>query len=72
MGRSCCVNNWILPGRGVRLGAERIRHGGVGGGIGLTSHAENLRGKMNRFFARVEFETTECETLYARVRSIRF
>lgn len=38
------------------------------------SHAEKLSWKVNRFsgrgFARAEFETTECETLFAGVRFI--
>ena len=76
MGRRCSVDTNFLPVGVARLLAVRIGHGSIGGGIGWMSHAENLRGKMNRFFgrgfARVEFEATECETLYARVRSIRF
>ena len=76
MGRRCSVDTNFLPVGVAKLRAVRIGHDSVGGGIGLVCHAEYLRGKLNRFFgrgfARMVFEATECETLYARVRSIRF
>ena len=76
MRRSCIVSSRVLPVRVARLSAGGIGQGRVGGGIGLVSHAEYLRGELNRFFgrrfARMGVEATECETLVARVMSISF
>lgn len=76
MGRRCSVDTNFLPVGVAKLRAVRIGHGSEGGGIRLVCHAESLRRKLNRFFgrgfARMVFEAKECETLYARVRSISF